>query len=110
MSRQTDYDRFFKACKRWQNTDNALAIYFKAPYTWMPRYIEEAVCDMQGYDYHPNPEKRELPPGFYTEALELVVAKDDRLRSAIIANVRREERERGETKNQLEFQFEELED
>ena len=76
----------------------------------MPRYVEEAVCEIRGYEYHPNREQRELPYGFHAEATELVENKDNRLRDKILAHVRQKERDRNTTKNQLEFQFEELED
>ena len=112
MSRQQqiDYENFLKACGKWQRIDNVLAITFKAPYTYMPRYIEEAVCEINGYEYHPNREQREIPYGFYAEATELVENRDDRVRDKILAYARQEERNRETTKRQLEFEFEELED
>ena len=112
MSRkqQIDYENFLKACGKWQRIDNVLAITFKAPYTYMPRYVEEAVCEINGYAYHPNREQRELPYNFYEEATELVENKDDRLRDKILAMVRQEERNREQTTAQLELPFEELED
>lgn len=103
MPRLTDYERFLQACGKWKRKDSLLAIYFKDPQLSLPRYIEAAVCDINGDDYDPNPERRELPYRFYEEAIELVETQDDRLRSQLLANVRREERKKDTRQLELPF-------
>ena len=93
MSNKTDFDLFFSACYRWRDSDDLLAVEFKAP--GFTQRVIEAFCCLNGYDYY---NRQVFPYGFYSEATAMVKAKDARLRDEILSLKRNRE---GVPRNQL---------
>ena len=91
MSNKTDFDHFIRACYRWQNSEDVLAIEFKSRQFWFPGYVTEAFCFLNDYEYAAREQDRELPPGFHFEATQLVKARDTRLRDKILSLKRNRE-------------------
>lgn len=96
----TDYDRFVKACAAWKYSDPTLEVTF-CPGRWLPNYVQVAVCELRGYEYHPIAVHRKFPYGFYAECVALVEKRDSELRSKVLAIVKQEDLNQKASKAQL---------